>query len=772
MERFDFASYMMVLRRHVNEDSCSQTKLMEELFRDVLWDCSTETDWLDSALVSRWMNGQAKLSPRIQEYYRQNKNRSKLCTGIETRLFPQMADCSMAVQEMHALLLGAPNVSRQKKEELTEGYPWPTENEQAVFLTELLCFAMEQNFVKRDIRQKQIAAGGAASPVVRDYIYSGEMPRPCKWFRGREAELARLHELLLEEGKVFLGGIPGIGKSELAKEYAKRHKNEYTNIIYIGTQGELRRRITAMDFADDADGEQEEVRFLRHERFLRTLREDTLLVVDNYDTAPAEDAYLDELLRYGCRVLITTRCRYEDQPRLDIAEMPEEDLLEVIRCFYPAMDSCRETLTAVIFLLHRYTYAVELVARLLRSGMLTARELQSRLQTERFMLRLKNLITGHKDGRQKRESYSDHIRTVFALCRLSKQQELLLRCMTLISAEGIHIRRFLSWTDREAEEELYRLTQLGLLQSGELFRVFLHPVIRDVAVEELKPSVKNCGAMLQTIQQECTCHGVEFPDRTQYLRVAQNVIDYAEKDDVSAYILFLQNVYTYNEKYKAPWELEPIFRELQRLVREPENSFAKDRALLLDQQAQRIVEQERNWRKAAETERQALAALGRITRQNALTAANLYANLGGMLRMAGEYPDAQEAMRRGLELLKDYGYDGGHDSVTMRCNYAVLLSETGHMDEGRTMLRGLLEVLELNGVTDSLDCADIHLALAGVAGNAGDTEATWEHGKKALSLYRLHLAAQPEAVMQHESEVGGILRLAQRNERMKNRIHS
>ena len=56
--------------------------------------------------------------------------------------------------------------------------------------------------------------------------------------------------------------------------------------------------------------------------------------------------------------------------------------------------------------------------------------------------------------------------------------------------------------------------------------------------------------------------------------------------------------------------------------------------------------------------------------------------------------------------------------------------------------------------------------------NAGETEAAWEHGKKALSLYRLHLAAQPEAVMQYESEVGGILRLAQRNERMKNRIHS
>lgn len=38
---------------------------------------------------------------------------------------------------------------------------------------------------------------------------------------------------MLEENRhVFLCGIAGIGKSELAKAYAKHYKKHYTNILY------------------------------------------------------------------------------------------------------------------------------------------------------------------------------------------------------------------------------------------------------------------------------------------------------------------------------------------------------------------------------------------------------------------------------------------------------------------------------------------------------------------------------------------------------------
>ena len=47
------------------------------------------------------------------------------------------------------------------------------------------------------------------------FIMEGDVPKPCRYFCGREKEIEQLHELLVKERKVFLHGIAGIGKSEL-----------------------------------------------------------------------------------------------------------------------------------------------------------------------------------------------------------------------------------------------------------------------------------------------------------------------------------------------------------------------------------------------------------------------------------------------------------------------------------------------------------------------------------------------------------------------------
>lgn len=768
---------MAVLRRHVNEELCSQVMMMEKLFMTALWQ-DENLSGLDEGQASRWLNGLKNVSPRIITFYLTEKNRKLLCDDIENEIFPLMADRAMAIHEMYALLGGAPNVSREKKEELMESYKREEigrdPSRDAELIADLVRFVLQQNFVARDVRRKQIAPGGAASPVVKDYIFSGEMPQLCPWFRGREEELARLHALLLQEGKVFLGGIPGIGKSELAKAYAKRHKKEYTNIVYVRAQEDLRHMIAAMDFADDADGEDEDVRFRRHERFLRTLREDTLLVVDNYDTAPAVDAYLDELLQYGCRVLITTRCKYEDMTRLDIAEMPEEDLLEVIRYFYPDMERERTVLSAVIFLLHNYTYAVELIARLLRSGMVTARAIRQRILTGRFLLHLQEMITGQKDNKHTRENYDDHIRTVFALCRLSEWQKTLMRCMTLVSAGGVNIRRFLYWMNAKTGDPMEDLVQLGLVRKDTVFRVSLHPVIRDVAIGELKPSVKNCWVMLDNVRKECTYHGMDRPDYSQLLHIALHVIDCAEKDDVWACFCFLDDVYNYMERYKSPWELEPLVREQQRLLQDPRLGSPENRAQLLDKEANALAVQEKKWREAAETEQRAIDVLGRVDKSNALLTANLYSNKSSFLRMAGDRDGAKRALQYAAELLQKYGHDGKHDSVVMRCNCGVLLAEMGEIEESYRELQKLLAAVEQNNAKDCMDCADIRKTLASVAATAGDPNLAWEHARAAEAIYKKHLAAEPAALAQQMEELKKITFAAQQRRMFsgKKTIHS
>lgn len=131
------------------------------------------------------------------------------------------------------------------------------------------------------ILKSKLLAGGALSPIVLDYIMDSEVPKPCRHFIGRDKELEELYTMLEENRHVFLCGIAGIGKSELAKAYAKHYKKHYTNILYVEYTGDLHQDITDMDFIDDPPEISEQERFQRHNRFLRSLKYDTLLIIDN-----------------------------------------------------------------------------------------------------------------------------------------------------------------------------------------------------------------------------------------------------------------------------------------------------------------------------------------------------------------------------------------------------------------------------------------------------------------------------------------------------------
>ncbi len=141
---------------------------------------------------------------------------------------------------------------------------------------------MERQFVKRDTKNQKLIAGGALSPIVLDYIMDIEVPKPCRHFLGRAKELEELHTMLKKNRHDFFTELP-VFKSELAKAYAKQYKKHYTNILYVEYTGDLHQDITDMDFIDDPPEISEQERFQRHNRFLRSLKSDTLLIIDNFN---------------------------------------------------------------------------------------------------------------------------------------------------------------------------------------------------------------------------------------------------------------------------------------------------------------------------------------------------------------------------------------------------------------------------------------------------------------------------------------------------------
>ena len=61
--------------------------------------------------------------------------------------------------------------------------------------------------------------------------------------------------------------------------------------------------------------------------------------------------------------------------------------------------------------------------------------------------------------------------------------------------------------------------------------------------------------------------------------------DLIDKDDISKYLLFLEDVFPYMEKYHYQKGMKEIIRELKQLLKGNNHGTSSDRALLLDYQA-------------------------------------------------------------------------------------------------------------------------------------------------------------------------------------------
>ncbi len=257
MDRCDFCSIMTCLKNHISESNqMSQPEFLYEIFADFMDSQEIGDFSLDNGLVCRWMTGQAKISPKISSYYAKPSKQELLAATIDQNLMPLMADSRQAIQDVYTLFIQDDTISEAKKTELASLYKTP--DSQLLFLAKLISFGMERQFVKRDARNRKLIAGGALSPAVLNYIMDSKVPKPCRHFLGRENELEKLHAILEENSKVFLYGIAGIGKSELAKAYAKIYRKEYTNILYLIYSGDLRQDIIDLDFADDLPEDTEE----------------------------------------------------------------------------------------------------------------------------------------------------------------------------------------------------------------------------------------------------------------------------------------------------------------------------------------------------------------------------------------------------------------------------------------------------------------------------------------------------------------------------------
>lgn len=744
----DFCSTAKILMDFIGESkNINQIDFMYELFKDFMESDEAKDFDFDNGLVCRWLNGTAKLSPKITAYYSTLGNLEAMAIDIEENILPLLYDKDMAVTELYDLLMSDTTVSEMKKQELAYNYPCKDDVDISNFISNLILFGMERKFIKRDTNTKRLASSGSLSPQVRDYIYN-LVPKPCKHFCGRDTELEELHTMLEDEGKVFVQGVAGIGKSEFVKMYAKRYKKEYTNILYFNYCGNLKQMITDCDFADDSMTDSEDVLFKKHNRFLRILKEDTLIIIDNFNVTASDDELFDVIMKYRCRIIFTTRSRFKDYTYFELNEMQLESLLTLSEYFYADTQNNADAVEKIINELHYHTLSVELAARLLTSGILEPNKLLTELQATKSILQNEDKINIIKDGTSSKATYYEHIHKLLSLIGLSDEAIKIMRCMTLIPYEGIKPRMLAKWIGLNNLNAVNELIEYGFIQENDYRKITLHPLIQEIAIDDTQPGISNCINLIEAIRTQCLYHGLDLPYHTLLFKIAESIIDIANNDNTERYKLFLKDVFAYMEKYAYRSGMELIISELQSLA-----ATNEDKAILLDYNAAYEHICNKNHKKALQYEQQAVKLCDEITAVNPHLAANIYANIGGLYHTENQLDKAKHYMELAYQTLVDSGMAFANDAVIQICNYANLAANMGDPVKAIRALKRCADAVKEYNSADSSDYANLLWDIGCIYMQMRDKDNAVMYFKTALRIYTDLWTNEPELLQMKLTEL-------------------
>lgn len=727
MNRCDFSSVIKIIQEHISAGNfLNQIDLVYNLFEHFINE-NVDFDF-DYGQTCRWINGAVPVSPRIAKFYLDDKNSEYLSRNIKTNIIPLFYDFAMAEMDLYSLVISDMSISEQKRTELTHGYPYNDKAYIADFFGRVIIFAINRKFEKRS--NKALTVSSMLSPITNDVIFDGMLPKQCKYFCGRDNDISKLHELLSDMSKIFIGGIAGIGKSEFAKAYANIHKKDYTNILYFNYTGSLQNIIANMDFADDMPDEDTAVLFKKHNRFLRSLKEDTLIIIDNFNTSAANESLLDVILKYNCKVIFTTRSKFECAYTYKLKEISDINILaDFAGKFYSDIENNREAVIKIIEAVHSHTLAVELSARLLQKGMLEPNELLERLSENGANPEAADKIGVTKDGINIKATYYNHIHTLFELYTLDDEMQKIMRCMTYIPSCGVRGKMLANWLELSDMNSINDLIETGFIQNISADKISLAPMINDITIEDLKPSVSNCKTMLTSIQQICLRHGEDISYSKVLFETIEKIINCAEKDNKEFYIRFIEDAFSYMEKYKYENGMRLIIYEMEQFKADLQNN---DMALLYDYKSAVEAMFGTSLKKAIELSKKAVAAC--IPEDNFHLAANLNMNLGYYYHMNGDLENAKLYMEKGMNFMLEHN-ELNNDIIIMLHNYSNLMSDCGEPLKAVRAMKKCAEMIKENHTDMCSDYADMYFDIGLIYLQVGENRKAEDCFKEAFRIY-------------------------------------
>ena len=323
-------------------------------------------------------------------------------------------------------------------------------------------------------------------------------------FLGRDPWLDTLEKRFQKDDLVFLSGVGGVGKSELAAQYARRQAGKGKTVVRLsyspGQPGAedpieasgLRRLLLELPVLEapaacagpPPPGGEERLRYYQAKLFClrRICNRDTLFVVDNFDVD--WDMGMEDLQSLGAQVLLTTRQRFSGPYAVEELPCLEENDAYRLFCRHAPLGWAdrEEEAREILRLVGCHTTAVLLLAAQKEADGLSTGTLQNRLRRG-LQQAGESQVHWLQNGMLREGTAFRLLCAVLHVAALPEEERRLLVRLAALSPGGVEGENLCRWSGCTGRDSLNRLVNLHWAERGEADRVFLTPVIARVAWE-------------------------------------------------------------------------------------------------------------------------------------------------------------------------------------------------------------------------------------------------------------------------------------------------
>ena len=645
----------------------------------------------------------------ILRTYEDEENFDVMENDFRTKIIPNLINEPQARSQMEDLIHDSRNVIGDKTADEMLAL---TDN--AVFFTAVVRYSILSDHEH----------SGLFSPDLSDTIQNSHLPSITEEFVGRKSELKECGKLLQEHSTLFIGGVAGIGKSEFAKYYASKNRKKYTNIIYLYYTGDLKKSIAGIEFDDDTSEMTEEMLFERHYKILNKLQHDSLIILDNFNILPKDDNFFREFAQNDFHLVVTTRCHPTQYPTMELKELDTDT--ELPELFYRLCPSAKDEAAAakqIIQTVHSHTLTVVLSALSLSASGMEAGELLYELQTCGLNISSGEAVELYKDGNYTDGLMAEHLKKLLQLGKLSESCRDVLRNLSLLPASGVLKNAFKSWLKLPLLNDVNYLNKYGfILDDKENRKISLHPLIKEIVVLETLPSVSNCHTLLDSLHCICLVHGLEVKRPQNVIDSLISITENILADIPEDYLLFLQDMFPYLEKYLVTDYLPKLTDQIEYVMKQDTNTTQNvsesqqnmrslcDKALLLDYKAELFLIKN-DYKNALKKRLKAVSILEPLHTidadlRTASLLSNLYNNLSNVYLLMKKPKEAAEMLHTALSIRQEYAHLGlieSHDMLQQLMNLTNMLILSKNTDMARQALSTYENlVLEHEG-TQTLD---------------------------------------------------------------------